>query len=64
MSGLQVRKAFVALTGPQVNRRNKAFEDGWRILDHWCGEYLVGYKGECVARVTKHPSGLLSIKML
>lgn len=64
MNALQVRKAFKDMTSQQISRRNERFEQGWRIADHWCGRYIIAYKDELVAQVTKSSTGALCIDML
>lgn len=64
MNALQVRRAFKKMTSPQIGQRNEAFNDGWRIADHWCGRYLITKDNQCVARVEKSATGALIINML
>lgn len=66
MNALQVRNAFKDMTGPQISRRNKRFEQGWRVTvaSQLHGSYYIQYKDEMVARVTKLSTGALSIVML
>ena len=64
LTAAKVRRAFNDMTGRQINKRNAAFDEGWRIADYWCGRYLIAKGDECVARVTRNANGSLSITML
>ena len=64
VTAAQVKRAFNDLTGPQYHRRHEAFDRGWRIAYHWCGDYKLALNDEIVANVTRGPRGGLSIKVL
>lgn len=63
IGAMTVRRKFNDLTGRQFNRRNDAFNEGWRIVDHWCGRYQIAYKDEVVATVVRSSTGALNITM-